>query len=99
MLPSNIAQKRKAMFDRVIQSGEPVRFEDEREKTWFDNVFFPIMDGQGKVTTVGVLSHDITEQKKLEMNLSISLDFLHIINQHSEMDGMLKELITQVSHP
>ena len=66
LLPPDLAEGRKAHADQVIRSGEPVRFEDERQGTWFDNVFYPILDAQGKVTKVAILARDITARKRAE---------------------------------
>jgi PAS domain S-box-containing protein len=66
LIPPDLAERRKAYFGQVIQSSEPVRFEDERQGTWFDNVFYPVFDAQGKVTKVAILARDITERKRAE---------------------------------
>ena len=66
LLPPGLTERRKAYFDQVIQSGEPVRFEDERQGTWFDNVMCPVFDAQGKITKVATLARDITERKQTE---------------------------------
>ncbi len=66
LLPPDLAERRQACIREVLRSGEPIRHEDERLGTWFDNVAFPIFDAQGKVTKVAALARDITERKQVE---------------------------------
>jgi PAS domain S-box-containing protein len=73
LVPSALAERRKARAAEVVKSGSPVRFEDEREGTWFDNVFYPVFDEQGQVTSVAVLARDITERKRVDEELHRSL--------------------------
>jgi PAS domain S-box-containing protein len=69
LLPPDVSERRKAYVSKVIQSGKPVRFEDEREGIWNDNVVYPVLDARGKVTRVAVLARDITERKWAEKML------------------------------
>jgi PAS domain S-box-containing protein len=73
LLPPGLARSRKAYLDRVIRSGEPCRFEDERLGRWFDNVFYPILDAHGKVSQVTLVARDITERKQMEEQIRASL--------------------------
>ena len=66
LLPPELAQSRKAIADRVIQSGKPIRFEDERQGIYFDNVFYPVFDAQGEATKIAVMARDITERVQAE---------------------------------
>ena len=72
LFPPEVADQRKTYMNEVLRSGESVRFEDEREGTWFDNVFYPVFDTQGNVTRVAVLARDITERKGTEKALQRS---------------------------
>ena len=69
LIPADLAERRKAYADQVIQSDEPVRFEDERQGTWFDNVIYPVLDAQGKVTKIALLARDITKRKRTEEDI------------------------------
>ena len=69
LLPPELARTRKARVDQVFQSGQPVRFEDERRGIWYDNVFQPIFDERGEVVKVAILAQDITERKRMEQEL------------------------------
>jgi len=69
LFPPDLAKSRRAHFDRAIQSGNPVRFEDERQGVWFDSVYYPICNAAGRVTRVAIVARDITERKRLEDDL------------------------------
>lgn len=69
LLPPEVSQRRKAYVDEVIRTAKPIRFEDERAGTWFDNVFYPILDAQGTVTRVAVWVRDITRRMQREQEL------------------------------
>jgi PAS domain S-box-containing protein len=61
-----VVKSRKEHIDKVVRSGEPVRFEDHRGGIIFDSNMFPIFDEKGQVTRLTVFARDITEQKKNE---------------------------------
>jgi PAS domain-containing protein len=56
----DVAEHRKAQCGKVVRSGRPVRFEDEREGRWFNSSVYPVLDAQGKVGKLAVLARDIT---------------------------------------
>ena len=62
-LPTDVAQGRVARMEQVFQSGQPLRFEDERDGRYFDNQLYPVLDKDGKATAVAVYSNEITERK------------------------------------
>lgn len=76
LVPPDVAESRKAHLDQVIQSGKPVRFEDERPGMFFDNIFYPVFDALGKVTKVAILARDITKRKQMEEALRASKQLL-----------------------
>jgi PAS domain S-box-containing protein len=63
LFPEAVAERRKAYVEQVVRLRKPVRFEDEREGRWFDNVMWPIQDDSGGVSRVAVIARDITERK------------------------------------
>jgi PAS domain S-box-containing protein len=50
-------------LEQVFLSGQPVRFEDERNGRYFDNSLYPVLDQDGRVTTVAVYVSDMTDLK------------------------------------
>jgi two-component system, cell cycle sensor histidine kinase and response regulator CckA len=71
--PPATAATRRAYFDQVFRTGRPVRFEEEREGIWFDNIAHPVFDAQGAVTHVAVLGRDITQRRRTERALTDSV--------------------------
>jgi PAS domain S-box-containing protein len=63
------ANRGKAFADRVIRSGEPIQFEDERGGKWWDCIAYPIRDLTGNVSRVAVFARDITKRKLAEVAL------------------------------
>jgi len=66
LFPPDIAEHRRNQCAQVVRSGQPVRFEDEREARRFDHSVYPVFDAEGKVTQLAVLARDITERKRAE---------------------------------
>ncbi|HMK64983.1 MAG TPA: PAS domain S-box protein, partial [Thermodesulfobacteriota bacterium] len=81
-IPPKIAHTRQAYADQVIRSGEPVRFEDERDRAWFDNVVYPISNEEGKVAQIAVVARDITQRKRMEEALRRSELELRLITDN-----------------
>jgi PAS domain S-box-containing protein len=71
LLTPEVAERRNAFVSKVIQSGKSVRVEDERGGNWYDNVLYPILDEQGKVTRIVLLARDITERRRAEEKLRL----------------------------
>ncbi|MBP7934318.1 MAG: PAS domain S-box protein [Phycisphaerae bacterium] len=55
--------------EEVCRSGRPVRFEDDRQGIWYDNVLWPIREPSGQVVRVALLGRDITERRRVEMEI------------------------------
>jgi len=69
VLPSDVAENRKAMVAEVVRTGKMVRCEDQRGGRFIHNSIHPVFDANGKVTRIAVFARDITEQKEAEANL------------------------------
>ena len=60
MYPHDLAKERKARIDEVMRSGEPIRFQDERDGIRTEHSLYPVRDNKGQVHQVAVFSCDIT---------------------------------------
>ncbi len=71
-LPTEIAARRAGWVNQVLQSGEPVLAEDERNGRWSKFAIYPVKNVNGIADRVAVFSEDITEQRLYETNLARS---------------------------
>lgn len=69
LFPPDLAQSRKLRIDEVIRTGEAIRYEDERQEIWNDNLIYPVFNVQGRVIQVAIIARDITERKRNEESL------------------------------
>jgi len=74
IFPVDLARSRGKRLREAVQSSRPVEFEDKRGEMDFHHTFYPVIDGEGRVTSVVSFSRDITEHKKVEESLKASLD-------------------------
>jgi PAS domain S-box-containing protein len=72
-MPPELAKTRSAMLRTAVDSGEVVRFQDQRGSTWFDNNLYPVKDENGVVESVAVYAKDISEQKRIQMDEDLFL--------------------------
>ena len=69
ILPPTLAQQRKARIDQILDSGDPLQFEDDYAGTFFLNFLYPVFDRQGKIQSLAYFSRDITAQRQIEQEL------------------------------
>ncbi|MBN1936816.1 MAG: PAS domain S-box protein [Anaerolineae bacterium] len=70
LLPPQVAQGRKVQIERVIRSGQPARFEDQRQGRHIDNSIYPVFDEKGAVVRIAIFGRDITAEKQARQALS-----------------------------
>ncbi|MCP4605736.1 MAG: PAS domain S-box protein [Proteobacteria bacterium] len=63
---TDIAQKRKEQIDKVIASGEPTQFLEQKEGKGFECSAFPITEEPGEVTRIALFIRDITEKMQAD---------------------------------
>ena len=69
ILPPTFAQQKKTRIDQVLESGDPLQFEDDFGGTIFLNSVYPVFDRQGNIQNLAYFSRDITAQRQLEQDL------------------------------
>jgi PAS domain S-box-containing protein len=71
-LPPDIAESRKNKGNKVIESGKPLRFSDEREGRIYDNNIYPVFNNEGNVSAIAIYSRDTTDSRLAEQKLKRS---------------------------
>jgi PAS domain S-box-containing protein len=70
-LPEEVADKRREMVNRVLNSGESAGCEETLSGKSMEHRFYPVKDaGTGDISGVTVLGVDITERKRRELELN-----------------------------
>jgi PAS domain S-box-containing protein len=70
--PDDIAKKRKAYFEEVIESRGPVHFKDRCADRFLSHTLFPVFDSKGSVAKIASFSLDLTRQQQTERALAES---------------------------
>ena len=70
LLDTKTSVFRKKQVLTVIETGKPLRFEDQREGVWMENSIYPIFDSNGVVKQVAIYGRDISERKIAESQLN-----------------------------
>ncbi|MCX5817653.1 MAG: PAS domain-containing protein [Proteobacteria bacterium] len=60
LFPPDVAKNRKEQFDKVVCTGGPVHFEDNREGRTYGISAFPVSDEGGKVSKIAIFATDVT---------------------------------------
>jgi PAS domain S-box-containing protein len=61
-MPPDLSRVRKAKMSEVMRSGTPTRSVSEREGEIYDSNLYPVLNQDGKVTSLAVFAGQITEQ-------------------------------------
>ncbi len=84
LLPPGVAKERKARVHELIRTGNPIRFEDERDGRYLDTNVYPVFDEKGNVGRIAIFSRDITDHREAEETLrkinEDLKDFMHIVS-------------------
>ena len=63
-VPPELAKSRREKTKELLQTGNPVRFQDRHAGFWYDNVGYPILDEKGNIIKIAIFAYDITELKQ-----------------------------------
>ncbi len=69
LIPPEVAARRRAIVEKVLQTGQPTVFEDERQGRWLHHRMHPVLNQAGTVIRLVVTAVDITERKRSEQEL------------------------------
>lgn len=72
LLPAEVAANRRTHVEKVVCTGQAVRFEDRRLGRYMEHALYPILDEHGRVTSVAVLGIDPTERNPLRLAAAIT---------------------------
>ncbi len=79
LFPGETSQRRKERNERVIRTGKPGHFQDERGGRWFDHRIYPVKGADGEIEGLAIFSRDITENKRAEEALRESQSTVHAL--------------------
>jgi formate hydrogenlyase transcriptional activator len=85
--PPDVAKFRKNIRDKIVRSGKPVRFQDERKGRVLDNSVYPVFDVDKKIIGIAIYANDITERKRLDEALHKSEE-RYALAVAGSMDGL-----------
>ncbi len=63
-VPPELAESRREKTKELLETGNPVRFQDRHVGFWYDNVGYPILDEKGNIIKIAIFAYDITELKQ-----------------------------------
>ncbi len=81
VLPAEVAASRKSQAELVIQTRQPVRYEDTRFDRHILNSINPILDPDGNVSQLAIFGFDITDLKQAEEEIR---RLSHVIDQMAD---------------
>jgi len=81
-IPPDVGHERAVRVRRVVQSGEPVRFEDERGGRTILNSVYPIRS-DGQVTQLAVFGYDISDLRGAERRLKSSEERYRLLAENA----------------
>ena len=81
--PPDVARHRKEHYEKVINTGKPVYFEDTRSGMFFEHYCYPFFDKERNISGVTIFAHEITERKRSEEALRQSEEKFKYLFEYS----------------
>jgi len=96
--PPDVAELRKRHLEQVVRARQPIRFDDIRAGVHLDNVLTPILDADGLVTRVAVLSRDVTASRAAELQVHKSREELRrlTVGLQREIEKVRSEIAREI---
>ena len=91
LMTPEVEQARRPYFEKVLRTGRPVRFIDQREDLHLDNTMYPVLDGRGHVRRVVVSSHNISEIKRAEQAITESEYRYRALFEHAPVSLIVRD--------
>jgi PAS domain S-box-containing protein/putative nucleotidyltransferase with HDIG domain len=66
LLPDGLFARRWQVVERVLSSGIPETFEDERDGRWLEHAVYPVKDREGVVERLAIYARDISDRRRSE---------------------------------
>lgn len=66
LFDDTLAEQRRSKADQLVETKEPVTWEDERLGLSYENHLYPILDDDDQVASIAIFARDITELKKIQ---------------------------------
>ncbi|MFA7198989.1 MAG: PAS domain S-box protein [Methanoculleus sp.] len=92
IFPPEIALKRLERLTEVLETGAPVRFEEQGIAAWYDTVIYPIRDEAGQVVRAAVIAREITGRKQMEERLAANEERFRSIFEEAGIGIVLLDL-------
>jgi PAS domain S-box-containing protein len=75
LFPPPLSESRRSYHEQAVRSARSLRYEDNREGRWMDTTVDPVLDANGRVARVAVVSRDMTEYKQMQEALRKEKEF------------------------
>jgi PAS domain S-box-containing protein len=66
LFDDNLADSRRSKANHLIETKEPVTWEDQRMGRSYENHLYPILDDDGQIASIAIFARDITELKMIQ---------------------------------
>ena len=82
-MPPDLAASRMQQGAKVLESGKPVQFQDNRSGRVYDNRITPVLDAHGQVEAVAIYARDVTDLIEMEGDLKESEERFRTVTEQS----------------